>query len=198
MPNWCSVSLRTTNKDVVAVLKQLDDELKPGLFGAFVPIPAELVGVNAGSPPWRGDIRQQVPLTAEEAGSLRDRFGSDNWYDWSVKNWSTKWEASSVSFDFPADDCAVVLFDTAWSAPFGFLQKVIERYPQGEYELGYAEGGMGFWGSTRFVDGALVEEFEGSGDFWVPSDDPDAEDWETMPSAAARSHMDAYGLHSGG
>ena len=192
--------------DVVAVLKQLDDELKPGLFGAFVPMPPELVGVNQGAvwidgerhELWRDIDGERVPLTEGEATSLQELYGANGWYDWSVANWSTKWEASSVSFDIAADDYAVVTFDTAWSAPFGFLQKVIERYPQGEYELGYAEGGMGFWGSTRFVDGALVEEFEGSGDFWVPSDDPDCEYGGVAPSAAVLSHLDRYGLHVGG
>ena len=31
------------------------------------------------------------PITASMQKSFIDRFGTDNWYDWCVRNWGTKW-----------------------------------------------------------------------------------------------------------
>ena len=42
------------------------------------------------------------------------RYGSKDWYDWRIKNWGTKWNASDSSFD---EETGVIEFDTAWSMP---------------------------------------------------------------------------------
>lgn len=42
------------------------------------------------------------------------RYGSKDWYDWRIKNWGTKWNASDSSFN---EKTGVVEFDTAWSMP---------------------------------------------------------------------------------
>lgn len=42
------------------------------------------------------------------------RYGSKDWYDWRIKNWGTKWNASDSSFD---EATGTVEFDTAWSMP---------------------------------------------------------------------------------
>lgn len=42
------------------------------------------------------------------------RYGSKDWYDWRIKNWGTKWNASDSSFN---EETGVVEFDTAWSMP---------------------------------------------------------------------------------
>lgn len=42
------------------------------------------------------------------------RYGSKDWYDWRIKNWGTKWNASDSSFN---EETGVIEFDTAWSMP---------------------------------------------------------------------------------
>ena len=44
----------------------------------------------------------------------RRLYGKNNWYDWSVHNWGTKWNAYSSWFD---EENNIIFFDTAWSCP---------------------------------------------------------------------------------
>lgn len=55
-----------------------------------------------------------------------EHFGYSNWYDWCVKNWGTKWNASNVHWD--GND--YVEFDTAWSFPEPIFVKLAEMYPE--------------------------------------------------------------------
>jgi len=73
---------------------------------------------------FRGDLGQ------EERKDCEDK-GIDNWYDWSVSNWGTKWEASDLHMDDSGDydDCAhvTVSFSTAWSPPVNFYETLYEN-----------------------------------------------------------------------
>lgn len=69
---------------------------------------------------------------------------SGEWqYDWSVENWGTKWEASIHEY-WIEDGHLYVSFDTAWSPPTSFYEKIFEM----EYGVKafYYECGMGFAG----------------------------------------------------
>ena len=74
----------------------------------------------------------------------------ENWYQWNVQNWGTKWDANMHDWKRKDDNTILVKFDTAWSAP-------IVLYKHMFFELGYAvkavynEPGMGFGGV--FEDG---------------------------------------------
>ena len=48
----------------------------------------------------------------------RELYGENNWYDWSIHNWGTKWNAYSDYFD---EDENTMTFDTAWSCPIPVL-----------------------------------------------------------------------------
>jgi len=71
---------------------------------------------------------------AAEQDALRasntDQFGHDNWYDWRVANWGTKWDVNSNGNGDPAvssDGLGVQLsFDSAWSPPLEFYGKMEE------------------------------------------------------------------------
>lgn len=71
-------------------------------------------------------LQAQLDLEAE----LREKFGADNWYDWSMKNWGVKWNAVDpvvlgtreqpggiITFSFS--------FDTAWSMPEGIINSMV-------------------------------------------------------------------------
>ena len=44
------------------------------------------------------------------------RYGYQDWYDWSIYNWGTKWNACETYVN-EYDHIAIVTFDTAWGAP---------------------------------------------------------------------------------
>jgi hypothetical protein len=63
----------------------------------------------------------------------------DDWYDWCVENWGTKWEISE-SYE---DENGFICFDTAWSTPATALVKLSEQYPGLSFEVEYADEDLG-------------------------------------------------------
>lgn len=56
-------------------------------------------------------------MTKDTEYDLTREFGASDWYNWSIINWGTKWNAYDVNY-FPHNENAfVVTFDTAWSPP---------------------------------------------------------------------------------
>jgi len=204
MPNYCSNSLTATDPGFVARVVLLHEDKNFDLFGAFVPIPGPLRSINAGRARaddgsivtlWREVGETLVAVTADEVAANLALYGATDWYDWSIKHWGTKWPGSGMTLDFVSDESLVAHFDTAWAPPVPWLAEVASQYPKGGFTLAYAEGGMGFWGTMRFADGAVVSEEEFNEGFW--SDEVDA-DGCPIPSPEVRAHLDLYGLHSGG
>ena len=62
------------------------------------------------------DFEKIIPMPTEE---------KDNWYDWRINNWGTKWNASEVEVDGTS-----VTFETAWSAPNEVTAALAHRFPQ--------------------------------------------------------------------
>tara|TARA_R100000808_G_C2131487_1_gene140623 strand:+ start:123 stop:848 length:726 start_codon:yes stop_codon:yes gene_type:complete len=84
------------------------------------------------------------------------KYGHRDWYNWSIDNWGTKWDACEGSIDSEGKYELNFSFDTAWSPPTNWLQKVTERYPSLKFTLEYTEEGMGFEGKAFARDGQLV------------------------------------------
>ena len=49
------------------------------------------------------------------------------------------------------------VFETAYSPPVAWLEKVCEMFPKLEFTLNYEEGGNGFQGEAYGVDGELSD-----------------------------------------
>ena len=160
MPNWCmnTVEFEGTPEQI----KQVKDAIqKDSLFGTLCPMPQSV---------FRGDLGQ------EERKDCEDK-GIDNWYDWSVSNWGTKWEASDLHMDDEGqyDDCAhvTVSFSTAWSPPVNFYETLYENMnydcddmgdPQFKIRATYYEPGcdfMGIWenGDDRCYTASEDDDF---------------------------------------
>ena len=57
----------------------------------------------------------------------REKYGSDNWYDWSYENWGTKWNAYSIEVESQEDTTLFLDFCTAWSPPVPILEHLWEK-----------------------------------------------------------------------
>lgn len=68
----------------------------------------------------------------------------DNWYDWSINNWGTKWEISIIDWERQDDDTIWISFETAWAPPLALYQYLFEQewYVEGLYH----ESGCAFCG----------------------------------------------------
>lgn len=88
------------------------------------------------------------------------RYGSRNWYDWSVKNWGTKWNAMEADVNF--GDHSYISFDTAWCAPVPIIE-LIDLPTECAYEDGFAETynsdeGWGEYGSNTEEANDILRE----------------------------------------
>ena len=79
MPNWCNntIDLKGPKNKINKLWKSANKE---GFLQAMYPMPKELEDTTS---PARPDGEPQ-PLVD----------GHDNWYDWRVNNWATKWDRS--------------------------------------------------------------------------------------------------------
>ncbi len=125
MPNWCSNSLFIRNEDMTKVDALEQQLMKKEDHQLF---------------------NLLVPRPADE---------EENWYNWNITNWGTKWEASIIDWERTSDNEIFVSFDTAWSPPIAFYDTVTND--GWNVEAQYYEPGMGYIG--QYIDG-IDESFE--------------------------------------
>jgi hypothetical protein len=143
MPNWCACELSITGDK--AKVKEVKKFIKGDTildFSTLLPIPSDLL--NDQSPP---------TCSKEESRSRKKKYGYDNWYDWCVYNWGTKWNASDVRI------CRnTYRFHTAWSPPMEWLKKLSEKFHMLKFKLNCAENGCGLLATVTIQNGCVVSQ----------------------------------------
>jgi hypothetical protein len=75
-------------------------------------------------------------LTIELSIEYKRKFGADNWYDWNLHKYGTKWDVESLVSDSVKDDGLFECqFDTAWSPPSNFLSNLQNKFPKLDIKL---------------------------------------------------------------
>ena len=69
----------------------------------------------------------------------RKKYGYPTWYEWSIANWGTKWNALNQNFEEPN----VLWFDTAWEGVPLLIQTLSEKFPDIEFLYAYADEDLG-------------------------------------------------------
>ena len=67
------------------------------------------------------------------------KYGYPTWYEWSIANWGTKWNAFNQNFEEPN----VLWFDTAWEGVPLLIQTLSEIFPDVEFQYAYADEDLG-------------------------------------------------------
>lgn len=98
--------------------------------------------------------------TEKDRKALIKKYGTDNWYDWNIANWGTKWDCSSSECGYQTDEKTYfsVHFDSAWSPPSNWFYKVAQMYPKLNFKLSYYECGCWFAGVMYSQNGEVGEE----------------------------------------
>ena len=91
-------------------------------------------------------------------------------YEWERINWGVKWGASDAHMHHSEDKMVCYSFQTPWSPPMDFMEKIVKDYPELCFKLEYEEPGMAFAGKTEWQDGLCTFE-----DSW---DIEDHSDWD--------------------
>ena len=71
----------------------------------------------------------------------------ENWYDWNISNWGTKWEISIVDWERQDDDTIWISFESAWSPPTVLYEFINDH--GWEVEGLYHESGMAYAGMYK-------------------------------------------------
>ena len=141
MPNHVEniLSFEGNEKDIKELMQCLVIDGSPSVDG-FLPMPLELKGTKSPS-----RAKDQV---------LIDKYGHDNWYDWALENWGTKWGF----YDGGVINDDSVYFMTAWATPYKAIQKLSEKFPSVTIKVQYADEDFGHnVGEYTFLNGIEIE-----------------------------------------
>ena len=145
MPNWCNNNLELQGP--IEKLEEISKVIKDGkgLFNHILPIPTELADTQS---PARDETEEQK----ETNKRLQEKHGFDNWYDWRVDHWGTKWDVDGEDSFYQNEIKNVngkktlcLAFDTAWAPPIGIYEELL-RQDWAEIRAYYFEGGCDFAG----------------------------------------------------
>lgn len=83
------------------------------------------------------------------------QHGAMDWYDWSIRNWGTKWNACHTFYDENTPN--VIHFDTAWNDVRGLIAFLSRKFPENQFEYQFAEEQIGLYtGSVCFKNGEIL------------------------------------------
>jgi len=148
MPNWCN-----NNIEIIGPKHKVNALIKGAKAGEFVntlyPRPKVLEDTE--------DTNNTEKMSKQPVVD-----GHNNWYDWRVANWSTKWDVDVYEGSiqeqeelFGKDDGdkrAVFGFDSAWSPPIGAYAHYLEKNPDMSIRAIYYEPGCDFMGVWEDFD----------------------------------------------
>ena len=172
MPNWCDNQITITGPNSVIdkiekIVKEESNNAENGLLQFFHPMPKELLETEAGPL-----AKTKKEKQARQARKLK--FGAENWYDWRVNNWGTKWEVCEFYGVDKQPDALIgdstisFAFSSAWSPPIGAYEKFLENNPDCFIRAYYYEGGcdfMGLW-EDGVDDCYAPSDYKSTDDFW--------------------------------
>ena len=158
MPNWCNNNIII--KGPKNKLKDLESAAREGTFcNHLMPMPKVLEDTEA-----NGSKRPKI----------RKLTGANDWYDWRVANWGTKWDIDAYDGSIKTsqellgkDNGNAELsfgFDSAWAPPLNAIADYLEKNEDVSMKLWYYEPGCDF--------GGVWEDF--NDDCWELSTTPDS------------------------
>lgn len=82
----------------------------------------------------------------------------EDWYNWSIQHWGTKWDICDVYFENQAEEDSLEFsFSSAWAPPVEAFQTWAVNDGRVQFTLEYWEPGCGFVGSSNF-DGEYFDD----------------------------------------
>jgi len=134
MPNWCWNNLEVSGDE-----KQLHE---------FVEKSTTTIGTS--------DLRSGDEFSFEGTLPRGDR---KDWYEWSIANWGTKWDACEPHINNNDIDSFSVSFDTAWAPPIDWINNIMQDFPDLSFTLEYEEPGMCFGGRLSAQYKVIWDDF---------------------------------------
>jgi hypothetical protein len=180
MPNWCfnSLSIEGSAEDISDIKAQLNKPFQRQHDQWNMETQQmELLDTNYSNPVFAfWNIIAPTNIEAynkqsDHSAPLAEQmlFKGDNWYDFNVRNWGTKWDVAVTDDDkYPdtelmeeTETSLAYRFNTAWSPPLPAIEALSTQYPNLEFNLSYEEE-TGWGGEVEFKNGFIttVEEYD--------------------------------------
>ena len=176
------------NSHLKGMLDHIKGEREVIAFGKIFPIPEELQGTRSPAKIVTEAEYKKIqydknfsadpnPMFADKGAITKkmskdwiERFGADNWYDWTCNHWGTKWGAYDSQLvvaelpDRDGYDMAEIRFQTAWSAGTQGVAALAEQYPTLEFYLKYADEDCGYntgkiWWENGFMVNSEIPDY---------------------------------------
>lgn len=113
MPNWTNNKLVISHIDASKIALLKEGAINDRLFDSVIPMPEEIKSTK------------------------------DGWYEWSVQNWGTKWDACEISIQSESSNSISLVFESAWSAPYVFLKQLATKGYEFTHYFIDEDGGIG-------------------------------------------------------
>mgnify|MGYP001970951374 FL=1 len=153
MPNWCNNNIEIIGPK--AKVDKLIEGAKKGEFcNTLYPMPKALEDTQNTSD---DEVMKKQPVVD----------GHNNWYDWRVQNWATKWDVDIYEGSiqeqeelFGPDDGdkrVTFGFDSAWAPPIGAYEHYLSNNSDMSIRAVYYEPGCDFMGVWEDMDDRCYE-----------------------------------------
>ena len=187
MPNHISTNFRVTGpiSEVNRFIRDADDKDRVLSLDSLLPMPGELryvsspvkimtqAAIDKQWAEWKinkeagktssfdNDRPFGLGITKETSDSYKAKYGTDNWYDWAISNWGSKWGVyDETEWDITEDgdiSSAGIWYQTAWSPVTKAWEAISKNYPTLEFFHEFADEGGGFVGNELIQDGSVIE-----------------------------------------
>ena len=139
MSNDCrnTLTINTDDKTLAKILDLVKSGDNDFDFERIIPMPHYIYSGSVG---------------AEE----KEIYGEYNWYDWSIKNWGTKWNSCNTYIDGNE-----VHFDTAWNPAYPVIERLAFLFPDVNFVYTGEELGCGFCFAREYRNGFEVYKMDG-------------------------------------
>ena len=105
-------------------------------FNSIIQMPPELMSLEE-----RYHQREGLPDEVTKA-RLRKEYGADNWHDWCINNWGTKWNSYDSHIAEKTTTYVIYTFSTAWAPPAPIITRLRKDCPDFHISAFYDEPEM--------------------------------------------------------
>ena len=155
MPNYCFnfLAINGSTDECKQIFEFVKSDTNDFDFNKIIPMPDNI---------YRGGLGDKE----------REIYGENNWHDWSLKNWGTKWNSDVVGV---SDD--EVICETAWGPSIPVIEALAKIFPTVEFTYTYYEIGNAFCGKRVYENAELVFSYDGDyyENFYIGNNDEYAE-----------------------
>ena len=101
---------------------------------------------------WEKENKIDLSLGQRILDNRRKYGNCGDWYEWSINNWGTKWDACEVMIDD-----STILFETAWSPCSPVIEKLAHLFPKVSLSYKYFEPGVYLAGRESYQNGECTD-----------------------------------------